>query len=624
MHRASDSSSPANGSSASPQSSSPLDGGLDGHVCPFCGLTRELSDDLDASAPCPRCTLADTPTTRNATKARIGPWHVRQMRNPWAPGMRWETLLALIKRGQVTKDSVVRGPTTHQLWKRASEVKGLSREFGVCYSCGGEIDAQANLCSHCNRLQEPPANPNVLIETRDAPNQNGGDASAAKPAPSGAGLSPARPNGNPSRRRGADDDIEQTPHMDIGAATPSSSVDPDDMLSVDDPQRVAELARSVTSRPPQQQRSNRPPPTPAAQAQSPAPAPAQQQKKKQPPPPQQDAASRPVPLRPRQPGADDALLTPQELAAAFQLDFTPATGGSSGKTSARNGGGGGGMPRRKRSKFFVAFVLVVLIGLGVAALMYLRPDLREQATTWSQTTYASVKEAIKARTAPAGARKPTLTPTPTPAPVSASPATRPSKLPREGMLAKSPMPTPAPVLSQAPPTPAISPSPATHPAITPPRPEPTIAIAPAPPPRTKTVVVEPSAAQSRETTKALDASETPVVASAKSGSAPAHAAAPAPVEIIRIDPPATASASSDGAKPRAAASTQPQPQQKVWTNLSEAEDEARRLWRLAFDAEQNQDFVEAVSLYEQIKKLPPSVHPAGLEVRLSLAKKLTK
>jgi hypothetical protein len=63
---------------------------------------------------------------------------------------------------------------------------------------------------------------------------------------------------------------------------------------------------------------------------------------------------------------------------------------------------------------------------------------------------------------------------------------------------------------------------------------------------------------------------------------------------------------------------------KSWTNLNEAEDEARRLWRLAFDAEQNQDFVEAVNLYEQIKKLPPSVHPAGLEVRLSLAKKLMK
>ena len=135
-----------------------------------------------------------------------------------------------------------------------------------------------------------------------------------------------------------------------------------------------------------------------------------------------------------------------------------------------------------------------------------------------------------------------------------------------------------------------------------PRVEPQIAIAPAPPPRTKTIVVEPTQA--------------PIPASAKSASAPE------PVEIIRIDPPATATAvkPANTAKATPAAPTT----QKVWTNLSEAEDEARRLWRLAIDAEQNQDFVEAVSLYEQIKKLPPSVHPAGLEVRLSLARKLTK
>src|SRR6185369_10828652 len=83
------------------------------------------------------------------------------------PGMKFDTLLTLIKRGQVTKDSIVRGPTTNQLWKRAGEIKGLSREFGLCFSCQGEIDRQASLCQHCNRLQEPPINPDVLIEGRE-------------------------------------------------------------------------------------------------------------------------------------------------------------------------------------------------------------------------------------------------------------------------------------------------------------------------------------------------------------------------------------------------------------------------------------------------------------------------
>src|SRR5687768_11980339 len=272
MHRASDASTPGHGTpsaaspqrGASPSSSTPSTNGgsgssfeaeTGGHVCPVCGLAHEISEDFDATAPCPRCTLADTPTTRNATKARVGPWHVRQMRNPWAPGMRWETLLALIKRGQVTKDSVVRGPTTHQLWKRASEVKGLSREFGVCYSCGGEVDSQANLCGHCNRLQEPPVNPNVLVETREFANGGGPAESQPEqppqpaPAPSAKATVTAagvRPNGK-GPRRSADDDAPA--HFDMGATTPAGA-DPDDMLTVDDPEQAAAMARAITSRAP--------------------------------------------------------------------------------------------------------------------------------------------------------------------------------------------------------------------------------------------------------------------------------------------------------------------------------------------------------------------------------------
>ena len=652
MHRSTDSSTTAHGSlsaassssspagSAAAAASSPFDA-TEGHVCPFCGLTRELTDDFDPTTPCPRCTLADTPTTRNATKARIGPWHVRQMRNPWAPGMRWETLLALIKRGQVTKDSVVRGPTTQQLWKRASEVKGLSREFGVCYSCGEEIDTQANLCGQCNRLQEPPANPNLLVETRDGSNGNG--ASSAKPAASAAGPSAvsARGNGRTSRHRA--DDVDEAPHLDIGAATPSAT-DVDDMLTVDDPQAAAEFARQVTSRAPQQQRSNRAATTPpAAKEPAPAtPAPSQQKKKQQaaaaasaaaaPPPP--PAASRPVALRPRQPGADDALLTPQELAAAFQLDFTPpppaaSGGGGAGAKPSKHSGRAAGLPRRKRSKTSIAFVLLVLIGAGVAALMYLRPDLREQASAWSAEKYASVKQFIASRTTPTRKSPAADSPTPVPAPAvtaKASPATRPSNLGRDAALAQSRQPSGVTPAS----TPALTPTRAVTPA---PRPDP-IAIAPAPPPRTKTVVVEPAAppasAIARETTSAEDV-DSSIPASLKSGAPTTPPpAASAPVEIIKIDPPATAAATAAAPKPAAsnasanAKSTASQQPAKTWTNLSEAEDEARRLWRLAFDAEQNQDFVEAVSLYEQIKKLPASVHPAGLEVRLSLARKLTK
>jgi hypothetical protein len=138
-------------------------------VCPFCGSQNLISANsgTNSNGPCPRCTMEDTAATRQATKARIGPWHVLQTRNPAAPGMRYATLLALVGKGQITARSVVRGPTTHQLWRYAAHVKGVSREFGVCYSCGESVDKTAAHCPHCDRAQEPVGNPDTLLEARE-------------------------------------------------------------------------------------------------------------------------------------------------------------------------------------------------------------------------------------------------------------------------------------------------------------------------------------------------------------------------------------------------------------------------------------------------------------------------
>jgi rubrerythrin len=135
------------------------------HVCPYCGAVTAVAE--KPTGPCPKCNMEDTPATRAATKARIGPWYVLQTRNPSAPGMKWATLLSLVSKGQVTPRSVVRGPTTHQLWKFAAHVKGLSREFNLCYSCGAEVERASNQCPQCDRLQEPPVNPDALLESRD-------------------------------------------------------------------------------------------------------------------------------------------------------------------------------------------------------------------------------------------------------------------------------------------------------------------------------------------------------------------------------------------------------------------------------------------------------------------------
>jgi hypothetical protein len=132
------------------------------HVCPFCGTQR----DSDVG-PCMHCSLEDTPTTRSATRSKLGPWYVLQSRNPSAPGMNFATLMVLVQKGRVTARSVVRGPTTGQFWRHAAKIKGLSREFGLCWNCGGDVTKNARACASCKRLQEPPLNPDVLLESAE-------------------------------------------------------------------------------------------------------------------------------------------------------------------------------------------------------------------------------------------------------------------------------------------------------------------------------------------------------------------------------------------------------------------------------------------------------------------------
>jgi hypothetical protein len=129
------------------------------HVCPFCGTILEKQE-----GPCPRCALDDTPQTRQSTRSRLGPWYVLQTRNPYAPGMKFSTLLALIRRGQVTAKTVIRGPTSSQFWRFAGRVRGISREFGLCWSCGGSVQPVPGNCPHCGKGQDLPANPDTLLE----------------------------------------------------------------------------------------------------------------------------------------------------------------------------------------------------------------------------------------------------------------------------------------------------------------------------------------------------------------------------------------------------------------------------------------------------------------------------
>jgi hypothetical protein len=120
-------------------------------LCPFCGAFNS-----GVGKPCVHCALEDSTATRSATSQRTGPWFVLQSRNPLATGMTFDTLQSLIRREIVTPRSVVRGPTTGQLWRLASKVRGISREFGQCFACGQDIAVDATECPNCQRVQTLP------------------------------------------------------------------------------------------------------------------------------------------------------------------------------------------------------------------------------------------------------------------------------------------------------------------------------------------------------------------------------------------------------------------------------------------------------------------------------------
>ena len=368
--------------------------GLDGkQACPFCGSVSERS-----ASPCARCGMDNTPEARKATKQRIGPWYVLQARNPAAPGMRFETLLSFVRKGRVRARSVVRGPTTHQLWRFAAHVKGLSREFGMCFSCGSVMETTANICPQCNRLQEPPVNPDVLLENDSE------ESSPASRQPVFRELPNLAESPAPEPHAHGPEDVD----IIIPALGGFGMDDTPDPKFSEAPVAAAAAAppmHDTFSTPPLMS----PPVVPPVPALKPANRPA---------PRNAPAESNPLaisgPRRKGNGGGGDAasFLSAKELAAAFKLSFDPSAqmetvevpdempasampdGMRPGAIMPRNPMGLATQtvpahePVRRGGAFrkFVLFVLI-LVGTGFGLLMWVDPGARKRAVEWTKSTY---------------------------------------------------------------------------------------------------------------------------------------------------------------------------------------------------------------------------------------------
>jgi hypothetical protein len=558
--------------------SGPPSSGVQGrHVCPFCGSINDSSE-----GPCPRCTMENTADTRKATKSRIGPWYVLQSRNPAAPGMKFDTLLGFVRKGRVKARSIVRGPTTHQLWRFACQVKGLSREFELCYSCGGTIRREAHVCPQCNRPQGPPADPDVFIEgaqqatVQPGTVQPGTVQPATMPAPvpvAPAPVAPASPSFIPAPAVNVAVPRAESGRPPVYREVNSQSVAVDQDLVV--PPLAPAAAGGAAEAPIAQAAALVPPP---AQQPPPQPAPRAPAASSRGP---TETAGPPVAAQGRR-RAEDVFLSAKDLAAAFQLDFKPDPksgdaeveyfrSGAAARAAKESDTALPWPPRRRRKRRvgrFVLLLLLVSVG-GFAAYLAIDGQFRRQAWDWANAKYLSL---TGADLYPDIATRPRATTAPSPAGSTAStaPAVRTPAVSPATPAATQPL-SPAPKLTRPLPQTAIGG---------------TREIAPAPD-RIGTGTAPPERAT-------LPADTRPVVVSP-----PRQSPAPTSQAVVPTRPaPAPAPAP-------------PRPQ----LTLEDAQKRATALYRRAFDAEAKDppDYAAAKRLYKQIMdELPEEIDGQGV------------
>lgn len=84
----------------------------------------------------------------------MGPWSVHRTDVPTVVGCSYETLLRMVQAGEVTRDTILRGPSTKQLWQVARRVPGIAHLVGSCHQCRAKVERRvgaqpAQQCREC-------------------------------------------------------------------------------------------------------------------------------------------------------------------------------------------------------------------------------------------------------------------------------------------------------------------------------------------------------------------------------------------------------------------------------------------------------------------------------------------
>ena len=112
-------------------------------VCPICGETQP------ETKVCRVCSTLLEPDGLLLAEGGFGPWWVRNEELLFRPGITFEQLADLAKNGKIDLQTIVRGPTTRQLWKVARRVQGIAHLLGRCHRCGEHVQPTDLACSAC-------------------------------------------------------------------------------------------------------------------------------------------------------------------------------------------------------------------------------------------------------------------------------------------------------------------------------------------------------------------------------------------------------------------------------------------------------------------------------------------
>lgn len=121
-------------------------------VCPYCGESTDLvanSEQVSGTPRCRACLAFLDPLSKDVTQGHMGPWFLRDPARPFYPGLAFDVLVVLISRGEVTRETVIRGPGSGQFWMRAGAVPGVAQLLGVCHACRAETPKGAKQCTAC-------------------------------------------------------------------------------------------------------------------------------------------------------------------------------------------------------------------------------------------------------------------------------------------------------------------------------------------------------------------------------------------------------------------------------------------------------------------------------------------